>query len=192
MKFPFPTPLPIRAPLRTPPKGQGAGHAPGHNCPPWARPPPLIIHLPEQSHRKPRASKAQSGGMPGTDHDRAWRAVQGTSVHLSLPGGSPAGPGPSPPARPAPARAGQSVAFRGSFAYAPPQAPRLAKCPSAHMLLSCFQSGDIGRDFPRVCRLMRPWGQARLYEPQFSYCKMGMLIPTTLYGDPSRYQTLGS
>lgn len=96
MKFPFPTPLPIRAPLRTPPKGQGAGHAPGHNCPPWARPPPLIIHLPEQSRRKPRASKAQSGGMPGTDHDRAWRAVQGTSVHLSLPGGSPAGPGPSP------------------------------------------------------------------------------------------------
>lgn len=134
MKFPFPTPLPIRAPLRTPPKGQGAGHAPGHNCPPWARPPPLIIHLPEQSRRKPRASKAQSGGMPGTDHDRAWRAVQGTSVHLSLPGGSPAGPGPSPRLAPPPPALANPRPFEGHLHTPRPRLPGLRSAP-AH---TCF------------------------------------------------------
>lgn len=31
--------------------------------PPWAKIPPLIIRLPEQSRRQPRASKAQSGDI---------------------------------------------------------------------------------------------------------------------------------
>lgn len=137
MKFPFPTPLPIRAPLRTPPKGQGAGHAPGHNCPPWARPPPLIIHLPEQSHRKPRASKAQSGGMPGTDHDRAWRAVQGTSVHLSLPGGSPAGPGPSPRLAPPPPALANPRPFEGHLHTPRPRLPGSRSAP-AHTASELF------------------------------------------------------
>lgn len=91
MKFLFATPLPIQAQ-----EGQGAGLS----RPPWARPPPLIIRLPEQSRRQPRASKTQSGGIAWDKPRQRGREVRGERARR-LCRRAPASPGPS--ARPAPA-----------------------------------------------------------------------------------------
>lgn len=91
--------------------------------PPWAKIPPLIIRLPEQSRRQPRASKAQSGDIVWDKPRRRAVGGPGGQRAPASPAASPASPGPSARPAPAPARAGQSAASRGLFAYAPPRAP---------------------------------------------------------------------
>lgn len=168
--------------------------------PPWARPPPLMPRLPELSRRQPRASRAQSGGIAGTSRGSARRAVQQATVHRDSPAGAPVGPGLS--ARPAPIGAGQSWASSWAICIRPaPGSPQTRpRGPPAHKSVPpdlpwaltkvptvCL---SLGRCFHGVSRLMRPWEPSNpLFEPQFPNCKVRVLIPTTIYGDPTVLQS---